>query len=209
MPSLFGKTGNKKTKSLGITSPTKASFHVMSGEKVGGGIVGEFGMMPQSQSARCAPSSAYPERLAEKCRNLPRYTYPMTPPDSPISLCHPPTRAQPNDPMSQIPPKYSFLPTSIPPHTGSDNSIDSFKYSSDDITGLRPYGFLGGIGSKIVLGLEDAGRAVRVVGAEIIRRGLTTPLLFSNLALDLNQVKTKMLIQAFVETVPCVISLVW
>ncbi|WVO13648.1 hypothetical protein L204_101269 [Cryptococcus depauperatus] len=113
-------------------------------------------------------------------------TTPPTPPDSP-----------PRSPPPALPLKYSFCPTYIPPYTSSENSIDSFSYSATDVTGLPSYGFLGGIGSRITLGLGDVGRVILEVGGELERRALETPLLFSNQALELNQTRTRMLIQAF------------
>ena len=70
-----------------------------------------------------------------------------------------------------LPPKYSFLPLHIPSETPSSNSIDSFAYSSDEVTSLRPYGILAGVGSKIILGIEEVGKVIRDVGAELEKRG--------------------------------------
>ncbi|WWD20031.1 hypothetical protein CI109_104504 [Kwoniella shandongensis] len=124
--------------------------------------------------------------MASGSRTLPnKSSLPLTPPHSPPPL---------------LPPKYTFLPTHIPAHSSSANSIDSFSYSTDDGTTHRQYGFLGGVGSKITLGVEDVGRIIKDVGEELIRRGLTTPMLFSNQALELNQTRTKMLIQAYLDT---------
>lgn len=95
-----------------------------------------------------------------------KQTLPLTPPESPEDNTSPPL----------LPPKYTFLPTHTPSETPSSNSIDSFAYSSDDITGSRPYGILGGTGSKVTLGLEDVGKVVRDVGAELDRRGQLIPL---------------------------------
>lgn len=84
---------------------------------------------------------------------------PLTPPLSP----------QDEDPPL-LPSKYSFLPTSIPP-SSSSNSIDSFAYSTDEGTTLRHYGFLGGVGAGVVLGVEDVAVVLRDVGDELQRRG--------------------------------------
>jgi hypothetical protein len=70
-----------------------------------------------------------------------------------------------------LPPKYSFLPLHIPSETPSSNSIDSFAYSSDEVTSLRPYGILAGVGSKIILGIEEVGKVIKDVGAESEKRG--------------------------------------
>lgn len=82
------------------------------------------------------------------------------------------------------PPKFVFLPTYIPHRTGSDNSVDSFKYPADDVkaaagvggagggTGEEAkYGFLGGIGKGVVLGLEEVKEVVVDVSAELESRG--------------------------------------
>ncbi|KAK8849410.1 hypothetical protein IAR55_004742 [Kwoniella newhampshirensis] len=122
-------------------------------------------------------------------RTLPsRPSHPLTPPETPPPL---------------LPPKHTFLPTRVPARTASDNSIDSFSYATDDLTDLtsvRQYGFLRGIGSTITLGVEDAGRVIKDIGEEMIRRALATPMLFSNQALELNQTRTKLLIQAYLGT---------
>jgi hypothetical protein len=39
------------------------------------------------------------------------------------------------------------------------------------VTGLRQYGFLGGVGARVILGLEDAGRVVQLVAKELEGRG--------------------------------------
>lgn len=75
-----------------------------------------------------------------------------------------------------LPPKFTFLPTYLPTRTGSDNSVDSFKYSSDDVKALGAgeevkYGFLGGVGKGVVLGLEDVREVVSDVAAELESRG--------------------------------------
>ncbi|WVQ75289.1 hypothetical protein IAR50_004903 [Cryptococcus sp. DSM 104548] len=112
----------------------------------------------------------------------------------------------PSSPPPLLPPKYSFCPTHIPPSTTSDNSIDSFSYSADDIQRnggefARQYGFLNGIGRGITLSLGDVGRLIKIVGEELESRALATPLLFSNQALELSQTRTKMLIESFLDTV--------
>jgi hypothetical protein len=70
-----------------------------------------------------------------------------------------------------LPPKYSFLPLHLPSSTASSNSIDSFAYSSDEVTSLRPYGILAGLGCKIILGIEEVGQVIKDVGAELEKRG--------------------------------------
>ena len=69
-----------------------------------------------------------------------------------------------------MPPKYSFAPTRLPTITAA-NSIDSFAYSQDEVTKPRSYGFLGGIGAKVTLALDEVGSVVKVVGKELEHRG--------------------------------------
>ena len=39
------------------------------------------------------------------------------------------------------------------------------------MTSLRPYGILAGVGSKIILGIEEVGKVIKDVGAELEKRG--------------------------------------
>lgn len=59
----------------------------------------------------------------------------------------------------------------MPLHVDTPNSIDSFNYSADDVTGLKAYGFLAGVGSRITLGLEEIGWVIKNVGDELVQRG--------------------------------------
>lgn len=99
-------------------------------------------------------------------------------------------------------PQYSFLPTYLPHSTSSDNSIDSTRYSDPEIRGQhqRTYGFLGGLGAKVVLGLDDVRQVVIDISRELGERGLTTPLLFSTAAVDAHKGRTGLLIQAYLDT---------
>jgi hypothetical protein len=86
---------------------------------------------------------------------------PLTPPQSPLDSNRPP-----------IPSKFTFAPTRIPPKSSSSsNSIDSFAYAHDEGTSLRSYGFLAGVGAEVVLSVEDVGKVVKDVGAELAKRG--------------------------------------
>ncbi|EIW72287.1 hypothetical protein TREMEDRAFT_20593, partial [Tremella mesenterica DSM 1558] len=115
---------------------------------------------------------------------------PPTPPTSP---------RQESPPL--LPPKYSFLPTRIPPvTTSSSNSIDSFGYSTDEVTSGRKYGILGEVGARVILSLEDVGQLIQDVGKQLEKRGLATALLFSNQALDVNQTRIKMLIESYMSS---------
>lgn len=59
----------------------------------------------------------------------------------------------------------------MPLHVNTPNSTDSFNYSADDVTGLKAYGFMAGVGSRITLGLEETGWIIKNVGDELVQRG--------------------------------------
>lgn len=61
------------------------------------------------------------------------------------------------------------------------------------------YGYLS-YGRHVVLGLQQVARLVDVVGNELGLRGLTTPFIFSTLALDVSSGAVRRLIQAFLRT---------
>ena len=63
----------------------------------------------------------------------------------------------------------------------------------------QEYGYLS-YHHHIVLGLDEVHRLVHTVTEELGTRGLTTPFLFSNLALDVNSSGVRRLIQAFLRT---------
>jgi hypothetical protein len=71
------------------------------------------------------------------------------------------------------------------------------------ITGPREreqdYGYLS-YHRQVVLGLDEVERLVRTVTEELSSRGLTTPFLFSSLALDVNSSGVRRLIQTFLHT---------
>lgn len=59
----------------------------------------------------------------------------------------------------------------MPLHVNTPNSTDSFNYSADDVTGLKAYGFLAAVGSRITLGLEEIEWVIKNVGDELVQRG--------------------------------------
>lgn len=61
------------------------------------------------------------------------------------------------------------------------------------------YGYLSFM-RNVVLGLDEVARLVDVVGNELGTRGLTTPFIFSSLALDVSATAVKKLINAFLTT---------
>ncbi|OCF77681.1 hypothetical protein I204_01679 [Kwoniella mangroviensis CBS 8886] len=183
MPSIFSRSASTPKKIKLPPTPPVSGSHPTSqrGATVSGGRgqsqgIGEFGTIPGNIS------KTLPNRPTQQ------QPQPLTPPHSPDG----------SPPL--LPPKFTFLPTHIAPHTTSNNSVDSFSYHSDEVTGLRQYGFLGGVGGKVTLGLTEVGQVLKKVSKELIRRGLTTPMLFSNQALELSQTRTKMLIQAYLDT---------
>jgi len=63
----------------------------------------------------------------------------------------------------------------------------------------REYGHLS-YHHHVVLSLDEVNRLVRTVTEELGTRGLTTPFLFSSLAIDTNSARVRRLIQAFLCT---------
>ncbi|KAI0739692.1 hypothetical protein C8Q80DRAFT_1111575 [Daedaleopsis nitida] len=91
-------------------------------------------------------------------------------------------------------PEGSFLPL----------SLEKPRYENpEDLTQELPpahdYGYLS-YGRHVVLGLEEIARLVDVVGDELGTRALTTPFIFSTLALDISAPSVKRLIQTFLKT---------
>ena len=141
-------------------------------------------------------------------RSLPaRPSRHLTPPQSPT-------------PPPLVPPKCSFLSTNVHAPTSFSQSINS----TDHADAPRPYGFLGRVGARVTLSLGDVSRVIRNVGGELERRGqcahifeaeliesftgLATPMLFSNRAPEMSQIRIKMLIQAYLDTISYVIMYV-
>ncbi|ORX38018.1 hypothetical protein BD324DRAFT_608403 [Kockovaella imperatae] len=169
---------------LGIQSPSSSSTSSGNGPAQG--------YMSFDQAQRSSIGSGTDEFGAMQgsggavAKTLPSTTTaPLTPPASPKAL------------LDQ---RYTFLPTRVSSMSHSV-SLDSFLYSAEDVVGIRPYGFLGGVGSKVVVGLEDVSKVIHDVGRELGRRGVTTPMLFSNQALDLNPTRTRALIQGYIESI--------
>ncbi|KAI0776988.1 hypothetical protein BD413DRAFT_234537 [Trametes elegans] len=93
------------------------------------------------------------------------------------------------------PPDGTFLPL----------RLDKPRYeSSDEPRQQEPppphdYGYLS-YGRHVILGLDEVARLVDVVGEELGTRGLTTPFIFSTLALDVSAPAVKRLIHTFLNT---------
>lgn len=93
------------------------------------------------------------------------------------------------DLVAQIP-DGSFLPLNL------DRPRDE---SGDEKTLEHDYSYLS-YERHVVLGLDDVARLVDVVAVELGTRCLTTPFIFSTLALDISSSAIKRLIRAFLET---------
>jgi hypothetical protein len=83
------------------------------------------------------------------------------------------------------------LPASV--HTILTTAITGHREREQD------YGYLS-YQHHVVLGLDEVNRLVRTVTDELGTRGLTTPFLFSSLAIDINSARVRRLIQAFLHT---------
>ena len=91
-------------------------------------------------------------------------------------------------------PDGTFLPLNLekPRYENPEDPTQELPPSHD-------YGYLS-YQRHVVLGLEEVARLVDVVGDELGSRGLTTPFIFSTLALDVSPTAVKRLIQTFLKT---------
>ncbi|KAI1786123.1 hypothetical protein LXA43DRAFT_1065348 [Ganoderma leucocontextum] len=91
-------------------------------------------------------------------------------------------------------PDGTFLPLSLEkPH------YENLEDPTQELSSPHDYGYLS-YQRHVVLGLEEVARLVDVVGDELGSRGLTTPFIFSTLALDVSPSAVKRLIQTFLKT---------
>ncbi|KAG1745102.1 uncharacterized protein EDB91DRAFT_1220686 [Suillus paluster] len=90
------------------------------------------------------------------------------------------------DPFAHIP-DGSFLPLNLEPKV--------YEHEQQE----HDYGYLS-YQRHVVLGLDEIARLVDVVASELGTRALTTPFIFSTLALDVSASSVKRLIKAFLET---------
>ena len=99
-----------------------------------------------------------------------------------------------DDQPEYCPPDGTFLPLNLekPRYETTDEPRQEQQPAHD-------YGYLS-YGRHVVLGLEEVARLVDVVGEELGTRGLTTPFIFSTLALDVSATSVKRLIQTFLTT---------
>ncbi|TFY76456.1 hypothetical protein EWM64_g7556, partial [Hericium alpestre] len=90
-------------------------------------------------------------------------------------------------------PDGSFLPLSIDPPKRHDDASEADRERHQD------YGYLS-YQRHVVLGLEETDRLVRAIADELGSRGLTTPFIFSSLAIDVSAAGVRRLVLAFLKT---------
>ena len=98
------------------------------------------------------------------------------------------------DPSEFTLPDGSFLPLNLEPPR-----YEPGEEPSQELRNFLDYGYLS-YQRHVVLGIEELARLVDVVGNELGTRGLTTPFIFSALALDVASHAVKRLIRAFLRT---------
>jgi hypothetical protein len=131
----------------------------------------EFGRVASRSSARGISSAPPPPSKKDKKREK--------------AGVHRPDIDQPSIPDG------AFLPLSF------DRPIDD---AGLELQTAHPYGYLS-FERHVVLGLDQVSRLVHVVCNELVSRGgLTTPFIFSALAIDLSTAAIKRLIQTFLAT---------
>ncbi|WVR08331.1 hypothetical protein IAU60_005384 [Kwoniella sp. DSM 27419] len=185
MPSIFSRssTTGKKNK------PIRATRHVSAPI-----AVDEWGAArPTGPTSRSVSAGNVGRDPSSHVNN----TRPVTDTGARLAL-PPPTNVHAVSPPPLLPIKYAFLPTCVPPDP-SWNATGGSGHSTDEET--RQYGFLGGVGAKVALGIDDVGQVLDAAGKELVARGLSTPMIFSNQALELSQIRTKMLIEAYLRSV--------
>ncbi|KAI0280241.1 hypothetical protein BC826DRAFT_1191647 [Russula brevipes] len=96
-------------------------------------------------------------------------------------------------------PDGSFFPLNLDPPSGDPATSSSDSERGGHRGREQDYGYLS-CHHHIVLGLEEVDRLVHTVTEELGTRGLTTPFLFSSLALDVNSSGVRRLVQAFLRT---------
>lgn len=82
---------------------------------------------------------------------------------------------------------------------GSFLSLNLEPKALDNEQQVHDYGYLS-YQRHVVLGLDEVARLVDVVASELGTRALTTPFIFSTLALDISAASVRRLIKAFLET---------
>jgi hypothetical protein len=139
----------------------------------------EFGRVPSRGSQRGLTSPPKKDKKKDKDKEKRGIS----------SSTNRPEYDSPQDILSSIP-DGSFLPLNLD-RPRDETGVEQPKE--------QDYGYLS-YERHVVLGLEQLQRLVQVVCEELGNRGLTTPFIFSTLALDLSSSAIKRLINAFVET---------
>ncbi|KAH8105374.1 hypothetical protein BXZ70DRAFT_887431 [Cristinia sonorae] len=141
----------------------------------------EFGRVTSRGSAKVSsppPSSSKKDKKTIKDKNRARTV------SSPSEVDH----------AEYTLPDGSFLPLNLEPPR-----FDHGEETTQDRHNFLDYGYLA-FQRHVVLGLEEVARLLDVVGNELGTRGLTTPFIFSSLALDVSASAVKKLISAFLRT---------
>ncbi|KAH7102491.1 hypothetical protein BKA62DRAFT_637553 [Auriculariales sp. MPI-PUGE-AT-0066] len=162
--------------SLFSRSKSSSAVATASGSGSKNGHIDEFGRVDSRDSTKNRAATLSAVSAAARLRTLSSPA--PTSRDSPL----------PDEPL--LPPEGSFLPLSLSPADHGDHHEPP-----------ADYGYLF-YEKEIVLGIDDVARIAHVVGAELALRGLTTPLLFSGLALDVSLPFIKRIISSFLRTCP-------
>lgn len=91
-------------------------------------------------------------------------------------------------------PDGSYLPLNLERPRNAGEGPESSVYAQE-----QSYGYLS-YERHVVLGLEQVSRLVDVIADEVGTRGLTTPFIFSSLAVDLSSTAIRRIIRAFLTT---------
>lgn len=184
MPSIFSRSRTTSTPKAGLTA----------------GALDEFGRINSRGSP--VPGSTKKDKKKEKDAKDKARSRTIS------------TAADAQDQPEFVIPDGSFLPLNLdPPNTSSSGesalltpSVPLSPSQSSTQSGSQSqtpkpvdYGYLS-YSRHVVLGLEEVARLVDVVGDELGQRGLTTPFIFSTLALDVSSTAVRRLIAAFLRT---------
>ncbi|KIJ44471.1 hypothetical protein M422DRAFT_252076 [Sphaerobolus stellatus SS14] len=147
-------------------------------ETNGGVIIDEFGRVTSRGSITNSTPSKKDKKKAEKAAARQRTT-----------SAGPAAQHEGLDIQSL--PDGSFLPFAWPVK----------QEAGEEPVKLKSYGYLS-YQCDVTLGIEEVSRLVDVIAKELSERGLTTPLLFSNQALDISRTRIHRLIDTFLATCP-------
>lgn len=140
----------------------------------------EFGRITSRGSAKAIPTTPQPSKKDKKSKDKGRLKGSGSPAEAELS--------------EFTVPDGSFLQLNLDPQR-----YEPGEEPSQERRQLHDYGYLS-YQRHVVLGLEEVARLVDVVGNELGARGLTTPFIFSCLALDISCNAVRRLINAFLNT---------